>query len=378
MGTTLKFGEVDAILAELNHVPSAGRSAFAARLKNLHRLGFPRGIGSGRGRAANYRASDLVQMALAIEMSQFGILPERLIAWIHDDFYPVLMAIMMGSREAVRVPDKGFEAVADDAADRPFSMFLYFDPCSVAPWSDDGDDDWGAATFFYGGEGTVREYFASWTTGFTPRLSLLNVTSMMWSLSKFMPDPKAFLTEVAEWADNEITKDDFDLDHWLGSASASVLHTIDTGYVETMQRGLPVGQILKRLEVDFEIIGRVKQGDPASGEPDLFVYLPGQRVLSVDFALSSAAEKSPQDIRDRVAYLATRPFQTMFSDNTKFTAMYVEHDDLVRAIDQDRAILGDAYEQGILIVTRATLQALLVGAEIVWNEAKKGGSNGDR
>ncbi len=100
----MKFGELEGLLAEINDIPNAGRTAFQARLKNYHRLGFPEGIGAGRGRAVVYGVGELIQMAVILEMTQLGLTPERAIKVYQNDEYPVLMAVHMAAQALIGSP----------------------------------------------------------------------------------------------------------------------------------------------------------------------------------------------------------------------------------------------------------------------------------
>jgi len=70
------FSEVEAAIAVLHDVPAERRSAFSHRLKHLQRLGFPKGINTGRGKAATYLPEHVFQMAVAVELLQFGFTPD--------------------------------------------------------------------------------------------------------------------------------------------------------------------------------------------------------------------------------------------------------------------------------------------------------------
>ena len=93
----LRFGELEAGLADINGIPSHQRTAFQARLKNFHRLGFPEGIGKGRGKAVIYTPRELLLMAVAVELTQLGLTPERVIEVIADDELPVWQSVSMAA-----------------------------------------------------------------------------------------------------------------------------------------------------------------------------------------------------------------------------------------------------------------------------------------
>src|SRR5438445_6962362 len=101
----LRFGELEAVLADLNGIPSHQRTAFQARLKNFHRLDFPEGVGQGRGKAVIYTARELILMAVAVELTQLGLTPERVIEVITDDEYPVWMCVSMAASSIKARPE---------------------------------------------------------------------------------------------------------------------------------------------------------------------------------------------------------------------------------------------------------------------------------
>lgn len=72
------FGEVEAVLAELNRIASDKRVAFGARVKNLQKQGLKTSRGSpGKGRVARYTYVEVVELAVGIELLRLGIPPQR-------------------------------------------------------------------------------------------------------------------------------------------------------------------------------------------------------------------------------------------------------------------------------------------------------------
>jgi len=78
------FAVVEKALARLNHIAPSKRSAFANRLKHLQRKGFPPGVNTGRGRAADYQPEHVVLLALALELITFGYTPEKAIGAMEE------------------------------------------------------------------------------------------------------------------------------------------------------------------------------------------------------------------------------------------------------------------------------------------------------
>jgi hypothetical protein len=73
----LPFGKVSDALASLIGVASGREDRFQARLKQLQRMGFPPGVNVGRYAKARYDGSQLLQLAVALELLQVGLSPER-------------------------------------------------------------------------------------------------------------------------------------------------------------------------------------------------------------------------------------------------------------------------------------------------------------
>lgn len=176
------FGELEGVLSSVHFIDQSKRTAFQSRLKNFHRLGYPLGFKAVKGKAATYTPLQIIEMALAVEMTQLGLPPERASFVLSRNRWPILMATEMVARELQKDPaafssDKGL-------SERALSMFLYFDPAALHPLTLHlpaealPDLDEAANSFFYGGIGIVREGLAPWTSGGSARLSLINLTAL--------------------------------------------------------------------------------------------------------------------------------------------------------------------------------------------------------
>lgn len=78
----MQFREVETALAHLIGVHPEKRARFQALLKQLQRMGFPEGVNAGKTSRAAYNASHLFQLAVALEILQIGIAPERAIRFV--------------------------------------------------------------------------------------------------------------------------------------------------------------------------------------------------------------------------------------------------------------------------------------------------------
>lgn len=87
------YAQAEIILAALHGaVGKAQRGAFRSRLKNLKKLGIPRGVSPGKGAKVQYRDRHLYEWAFALELAEFGIDPTVIVklmerAW-DDEILP--------------------------------------------------------------------------------------------------------------------------------------------------------------------------------------------------------------------------------------------------------------------------------------------------
>jgi hypothetical protein len=382
----LRFGDLEAALAALNGIPSHNRTAFQARLKNFHRLGFPEGIGQGRGKAVIYGARELVLMALAVELTQLGLTPERVIEVIREDEYPVWICVRMAAssltlRSEVFNPgpgDFGKECevwgfspeMADNADTDPLSMFLYCDPAALAPWDDEGADR-SSATFFYGGAGVIRDNISRWTTGPTRRLALINVTKLLFDMAVHIASSggldvvKQFEAVADEW----IHRDDFDLDTWAAKTLAPLMSEVAAD-PKTFYAG-KMGYVSVSEAIPPESLPFVYKPDQdeAKSKPDLVIRLPGQRELIVDAKMMPLADIPQEAIHERAEKLAEHPYRTTFSDKTDYQLLYVPDDWwFASAVAIERHIFQQCLSLKVIVVTPRTLKMFLEEVAKLWAE----------
>lgn len=218
----LTFGEVEARLARLHEISNEKRTQFQARLRNFQKHGIPAGIGSGRGRPVHYEPGQVLELALALELTQLGLLPERIGRVFRDNKFPISQAVLTAARSVIEKggfkPDRertdenmptntGPWWRTHDEAEDPDSVFLYFDPTALSSLTDipaKYGEDQASATFYYGGPKLIKENIVRWTAGpIVRRLSLINVTAVVWALVvRTKPErQRQFCEQVHAWAD---------------------------------------------------------------------------------------------------------------------------------------------------------------------------------
>jgi hypothetical protein len=199
----LTFGHTEALLARLHRIGDGERTKFQARLRNFQRLKeypIPEGVGAGRGKTVLYRPSHVVEIAVALELTQLGLLPER----IEEIFRFNEWALIHGVANAAWGLQRhgGF---AEKAGERdPLHSFLYFDPVALDPlMTNDVREEAGAsATLSYGSDREVQRDFGAWMAGpFIRRLSFINLTAMIWGLISGRSDAgrELFLADIEAW-----------------------------------------------------------------------------------------------------------------------------------------------------------------------------------
>lgn len=200
------FGQVDALLAGLHDIASERRTQFQARLRNFQRLGIPEGVSAGRGKAALYKPPAVVELALALELAQLGLLPERIIEVYWSNKYSVLMAL----RDATQIL-LGHPALPSDDDGTPTPVFIFFDPTALAPLVKGfGErEDQAAATLYYGGIQLIHANFSKLMSGSVRRLSFINVTSLLSATVSGLSNDESilFMEELLSWIEAELSRD---------------------------------------------------------------------------------------------------------------------------------------------------------------------------
>lgn len=190
----LTFGQVEHVLAAGQNIREDRRSAFANRLKNYQKSGFPEGINTGRGKAATYQVGHVLLLGLALELNQLGLNPERAVAVIMSDLPAVAMCFSFAANDGP--PEGEFGS--------PY--FLYFDPSGLSDLMIEHGEDRAGRSFFYAGLGQLKEQLDSWGHGGISRLSLVNVSALLWDLGSYTAyqfedvSPTDVYEQVKVWA----------------------------------------------------------------------------------------------------------------------------------------------------------------------------------
>lgn len=80
---TFGYAQVELILARVFDAEDAQRGAFRGRLKHFRKLGIP-AKNPGKGSRLQYSASDLFQLLIALELSEFNIDPNLIVKIVQE------------------------------------------------------------------------------------------------------------------------------------------------------------------------------------------------------------------------------------------------------------------------------------------------------
>jgi hypothetical protein len=171
------FAEVEAALAGLHKIAPAHRTAFASRIKNYQRQGFPPGTKTGRGRAASYNIGHILQLAFVFEFNQLGLLPERAAHTVTAN----LDAINRAATDCTSY--KGMKSG---------EVFIGFDPSNISDLMDPRYADPANVSFWTYPTEAIQQLFGQWKTPRATsnnlerqgrRLAFVNVTQLISSLA---------------------------------------------------------------------------------------------------------------------------------------------------------------------------------------------------
>jgi hypothetical protein len=89
------YATVETALARLHDAgPEVQTGAFRGRLKHLQRLGLPLGEKPGKGSRIDYDAQQIWQLAIALELAEFGIDPTKIVNIVKNAWQETLSIIV--------------------------------------------------------------------------------------------------------------------------------------------------------------------------------------------------------------------------------------------------------------------------------------------
>lgn len=174
-------------------IPDDRQVALRGRLQRLQKLGFPKGTNTGKGRAAQYGPEQLVWLAVAFELLEIGLTPER--------------AANVVQRNADRIREATGAAVKTQFDGDKGTVMLVLDPEALfVPDSPQSLGDAAVVTFKYLHSSDLAEIFKSLRPGQFKRLALIDHTRVVallaqWSHEQEIASVGEALTHFSVWAD---------------------------------------------------------------------------------------------------------------------------------------------------------------------------------
>lgn len=184
---SFSFGEIEAMLARLNDIDETKRIAFQGRLKHFLKLGLLPGVKLGRGRAAAYGASDAVSLAIALDFTDLGLLPEIVVRLLSEG--RIVALHIAGAVKSLARRDWQ-KAKAEDQQ-QPLSYFVGVVPQALGPLVND--------TTFVGvmsGTGGIQTTRRKWSN--------LNLSALLDDMADAFGDRgHDFLHELDRWLEED-------------------------------------------------------------------------------------------------------------------------------------------------------------------------------
>ncbi len=196
----MAYRHVSDLFAALHRIAPEKRTAFRGRLQHFQKLRFPPGVNTGRGKAAEYGAGSILSLAVALELVQLGVPPDRSVRLLTENLTHVVVA----SGIAGRWLDSGLDEV----------MYLYLDPTALIGLMEEGAEEEVSETFFYGSWPIVRTLMDRGGTGDLRRIALVNLTKLMTQICEKLDDAlystsrTDFLSGVQDWTSERLTGSD--------------------------------------------------------------------------------------------------------------------------------------------------------------------------
>lgn len=198
----LTFAQVARALGQTYYVAEHKRAAFVARLQHLQKLKFPAGINTGRGRAAKYDVGHLLQLGIVLELSEFGLTPERAIN------------VILRSPEVIGLTAYRLSKEAPLEEDDLGQTLLVFNPSVLsAAMRDDyeGAYDEAYASFMVWSHDDALGWVGQMLDEGFPRSAMVNASLLWRQIVKNIcegEDPATFYRALGEWADLHVLPED--------------------------------------------------------------------------------------------------------------------------------------------------------------------------
>ena len=190
----LLLPEVESILAKLHEISPRRQGVVGTRVKKLRELQFPPGVNVGRGKTSKYQAKDLYLIAIAFELFQFGMGPEKALSYMSLLTKPIVDAA--GELGTASWSASGNALMVEHTPNPGPNIFLRFDPRSLDALTE-----------------SAREYFnltaldksrEVWISESETRSAVINLSALCRSISaellRLDQPPAKFFAGLRNWA----------------------------------------------------------------------------------------------------------------------------------------------------------------------------------
>lgn len=184
----LSFAEVTVYLGSTHLIEISRTPALQSRIKDFQRRGFPSGLNSGKGKAAQYGVEQVVLLAIAFEFLELGMAPKEICA--------LLRAASDALIHEVRQIYKGGSIMF-----RKVKRLVYFDPRGLSDLREGKDFADGASGISIG---TIRDLTKSLTQT-NSRLAVIDLQTLVIDLAAYLgaatakPDEDV-VNELVAWS----------------------------------------------------------------------------------------------------------------------------------------------------------------------------------
>lgn len=197
MSFSLSFAEVSSLLAGMHLIDPAKEGTFRSRIKHLQRLNFPPGVNTGKGRPAEYGVEQFLLLAVAFELLQLGLTPERARSLLTQRQEEVLAAFHRAA-----IPPSLFYR-------QEYLMFL--DPRALSalqfdPSEDENEIDAPHQFLMFGTMKTAIQYVRRSRTFLSPRIAIIDLYRIIVACAVMAEElgisiGKKLGDEILRWAD---------------------------------------------------------------------------------------------------------------------------------------------------------------------------------
>lgn len=208
----LSYRDVEDLFAARFGILDDRRLAFRGRLDRLRQLGCPQGVNTGKGRPASFGWTQLVELALALDLVNLGFTPENTASLLkeHLELIQIAIAQLIGLED----DDAVFRAATTEKWPSHQTMFLAAEVGALSGLMADGSNRSSRLQIINGQD--ISEWLAEATVYDTP-IGLLDLGTRLGSL----------LLQTSIWSGKSIATVAADFRAWTDAALDETLKELE-------------------------------------------------------------------------------------------------------------------------------------------------------